>query len=118
MPTYEYDCEVCGNNFELFQSISAPPADNCPNCGGAVKRRIHGGVGLIFKGSGFYLTDYKRAGSTAENKTEGGEEKAKTEGGEKAKTEGGEKAKTEEGKAPSEKAPAETVKKPPAAASE
>jgi len=77
MPTYDYDCEVCGHMFELFHSITAAPADKCPQCGGAVKRRIHGGVGLIFKGSGFYLTDYKKsAKTTAEGKAEAGGEKA------------------------------------------
>ena len=80
MPTYDYDCEACGHVFELFESISAPPADKCPNCGGAVKRRIHGGAGLIFKGSGFYLTDYKKpAKASVEDKAEAGGEKAKTE---------------------------------------
>jgi putative FmdB family regulatory protein len=80
MPTYDYDCDSCGRTFELFQSISEPPAETCPNCGGAVKRRIHGGAGLIFKGSGFYLTDYKKAApASAEGKAETGGEKTKSE---------------------------------------
>ena len=62
MPTYEYKCRECEHEFEEFQSISAEPVKVCPSCQGQVKRLISGGVGLIFKGSGFYITDYKRAG--------------------------------------------------------
>ncbi len=65
MPTYDYDCTDCGHAFEEFQSITAAPLESCPECGGKVQRRINGGAGLIFKGSGFYLTDYKRAPATA-----------------------------------------------------
>jgi putative FmdB family regulatory protein len=61
MPTYDYDCTECSHAFEHFQSITAAPLEVCPECGGKVQRRINGGAGLIFKGSGFYLTDYKRA---------------------------------------------------------
>ena len=64
MPTYEYSCEACGHQFEAFQSIAAEPLRECPECGGAVKRLINGGIGLIFKGSGFYLTDYARSNGT------------------------------------------------------
>lgn len=67
MPTYEYICEKCGHRFDVFQSISAKPLSTCPesHCGkkkwgkGKVKRAISGGAGLIFKGSGFYITDYR-----------------------------------------------------------
>ncbi len=67
MPTYEYYCEKCGHQFDKFQSISAEPLSVCPQdlCGmkrwgkGTVKRAISGGAGLIFKGSGFYITDYR-----------------------------------------------------------
>ena len=62
MPTYEYKCRECQHEFEEFQSISAEPVKICPECQGQVERIISGGVGLIFKGSGFYITDYKRAG--------------------------------------------------------
>ena len=62
MPTYEYKCRECQHEFEEFQSISAEPVKICPECKGQVERIISGGVGLIFKGSGFYITDYKRAG--------------------------------------------------------
>jgi putative FmdB family regulatory protein len=78
MPTYDYDCPTCNQTFEVFQSITAPPLETCPTCGGKVQRRIHGGSGLIFKGSGFYLTDYKKSGENkSESKTEKSEDKAK-----------------------------------------
>ena len=60
MPTYEYRCEKCGHAFEEFQSITARPIKKCPKCGKlAVKRLISAGVGIIFRGSGFYETDYR-----------------------------------------------------------
>lgn len=59
MPTYEYRCKKCGYQFEKFQQITAEPLKKCPECGGAVERLISGGAGIIFKGSGFYETDYK-----------------------------------------------------------
>ena len=68
MPTYEYLCEKCGREFEVFQSISAKPLRTCPKdlCGrkerGRVKRKISAGAGLLFKGSGFYTTDYRSEG--------------------------------------------------------
>ena len=70
MPTYEYICEKCGHEFEVLQSISAGPLRICPKelCGqkkwgrGRVKRKISAGGGLLFKGSGFYITDYRSEG--------------------------------------------------------
>lgn len=67
MPTYEYVCEKCGHEFEAFQSMSAKPLKNCPQdvCikkqwgRGRVKKKISSGAGLLFKGSGFYITDYR-----------------------------------------------------------
>ena len=60
MPTYEYACDQCGHDFEQFQSISAARLLTCPECGeDALKRLIGKGGGIIFKGSGFYQTDYK-----------------------------------------------------------
>lgn len=61
MPTYEYQCRKCGHRFEVFQRIVDPPVRNCPKCRrrGSVEQLISGGSGLIFKGSGFYITDYK-----------------------------------------------------------
>ncbi len=64
MPTYEYECPRCGTTFEEFQSITADPLTECPqkDCGGKVKRLIGAGGGLLFKGSGFYITDYRSDG--------------------------------------------------------
>ncbi|CUU07992.1 putative regulatory protein, FmdB family [Candidatus Kryptobacter tengchongensis] len=64
MPTYEYKCDNCGYIFEEFQSINDEPVKICPKCGGSVRKVISGGIGLIFKGSGFYITDYKRGNSS------------------------------------------------------
>ena len=65
MPTYEYACTECGLEFEVFQSMKDAPLKTC-NCGknGKVNRKIGRGAGLIFKGSGFYETDYKRTAET------------------------------------------------------
>jgi putative FmdB family regulatory protein len=61
MPTYEYICENCRYEFEMFQRISAEPLRICPRCNQqTVVRKISGGTGLIFKGSGFYITDYSK----------------------------------------------------------
>jgi len=62
MPTYEYECSSCGKRHEVFQSMSDLPLTTCPSCGQRVKRRIHGGTGVIFKGQGFYKND-SRSGS-------------------------------------------------------
>ena len=63
MPTYEYKCDACGAEFERFQSIKAAPVKVCPECKKAkVRRLISSGAGLIFKGSGFYITDYRSDG--------------------------------------------------------
>jgi len=82
MPTYEYKCQDCGEKFEEFQNITDPPLTKCPACGGETQRLISGGSGLLFKGSGFYLTDnrsekYKKdaakeksADSISQSKTE------------------------------------------------
>ena len=58
MPTYDYVCDACGT-FEVYQGIKETPLAACPTCGGAVKRKIGAGGGLLFKGSGFYVTDYR-----------------------------------------------------------
>ncbi len=62
MPTYEYECQKCGNRFDLFQSIKDAPKKTCPTCKGRVKRLLGTGAGLLFKGSGFYITDYRKPG--------------------------------------------------------
>ena len=60
MPTYEYECGSCGHKFEKFQKMSDKPVRKCPECGGKVKRLFGTGAAVIFKGSGFYATDYSR----------------------------------------------------------
>src|SRR5437764_8658332 len=94
MPTYEYVCEKCGHHFEQFQSIAAKSLTVCrkEDCGqkswgkGKVKRVISGGAGLLFKGSGFYITDYR-----SENYKAGAKKDvpASTSGGGESKTSGG-----------------------------
>ena len=59
MPTYEYRCPECGHDFEKFQRMSDEPGAECPECGAPAERRLSGGAGLLFKGSGFYITDYR-----------------------------------------------------------
>ncbi|MFA7159012.1 MAG: FmdB family zinc ribbon protein [Kiritimatiellia bacterium] len=63
MPTYEYECGQCGHVFEMFQNMSDKVLDKCPKCGGRIKRLIGRGAGIIFKGSGFYATDYGKSSS-------------------------------------------------------
>ncbi len=82
MPTYDYKCENCKNTFELFQSIKEDPITLCPECGhNTLKKMISMPAGLIFKGSGFYLTDYAKKSSSLTEKTDKKETtpKAKTE---------------------------------------
>ena len=75
MPTYEYVCPKCEHAFELFQSMRDEPIKRCPKCKKlGVKRLVGGGAGLIFKGSGFYITDYKK--TKAPEKAAGGEKAA------------------------------------------
>ena len=60
MPTYDYECTKCGHKFEKTQSMSDKPLKECPKCGKPVKRLIGSGGGIIFKGAGFYATDYRK----------------------------------------------------------
>lgn len=68
MPTYEYECTSCGSGFDVFQSMSDAPLSVCPSCGKALRRKINGGSGVIFKGSGFYVNDSKKASSASGEK--------------------------------------------------
>jgi putative FmdB family regulatory protein len=73
MPTYEYICQKCGKTFEVFQSMKDAPLKTCTFCkNGRVKRLIGRGAGIIFKGSGFYETDYKRSSAKAGGGKSGG----------------------------------------------
>ena len=78
MPTYEYICEGCGERFDYFQPMTSPALENHPDClkgDSNVKRIVSGGSGLIFKGSGFYLTDYKNKKEISENSKDSKSEK-------------------------------------------
>jgi putative FmdB family regulatory protein len=77
MPTYDYRCAACQHEFEEFQSITDKPLKKCPECGGQVKRLLGTGAGIIFKGSGFYETDYKRKPVSSSKPAEKPADKAK-----------------------------------------
>lgn len=92
MPTYDYKCKACDHAWEEFQSIKAPPTKKCPSCGKSkAERQIGGGAGLIFRGSGFYITDYrsdsyKKSAEADKASSSGGESKseAKSDSGSKS----------------------------------
>ncbi len=75
MPTYAYACPKCGHEYDKLQKISDDTRAKCPECGTRGERLISGGAGLVFKGSAFYITDYKRAGE-AKRDGEGAEKRA------------------------------------------
>ena len=109
MPTYDYECGKCGHRFEKFQSIMAKPARKCPGCGRQTAKRLIGtGAGIIFKGSGFYETDYKRNGSKGT-----GTPAAGSEGKSEAKTETKTETKSES-KSETKSSKAETASSKPA----
>jgi len=119
MPTYEYKCDACGAAFERFQPITAQPVKRCPECGKAkVRRLISTGAGLIFKGSGFYITDYRdksysdkakaESGAGGGGEGEGGGETKSDAKGDAAKTD---TAKTEAKSAAADAKPAATPAK-------
>jgi putative FmdB family regulatory protein len=114
MPTYEYKCDACGHTFEKFQSITSEPTRKCPQCGKSKAKRLLGtGAGLIFKGSGFYITDYRSESYKDKAKSESSAPAAPATGDAKPATatsaETKPAAKTEA--APAPKAPAPTASK-------
>lgn len=86
MPTYDYKCLACDVRFEKFQGITAPAIEECPACGGKVKRLIGAGAGLIFKGSGFYTTDYRSEGYKESAKKDKKESSDKSSSSDKSET--------------------------------
>lgn len=74
MPNYDYECRKCGTRFEVFQSMNDPKLTDCaqPDCGGEVRRLLGTGGGIIFKGSGFYQTDYRSSSYQAAAKADAG----------------------------------------------
>lgn len=98
MPTYDYKCDACGHTFEQFQSITASPLKKCPGCGKSKLKRLMGmGAGLIFKGAGFYQTDYRSEGykKSAESETSATKPQSTEKTDSSAKTETKTEAKTE-----------------------
>jgi len=84
MPTYDYFCEDCGHELEAFHSMNAEPLRDCPACGKpALKKKIGAGAGLLFKGSGFYQTDYRSESYQKSAKAEKGESKPKADASKK-----------------------------------
>ena len=101
MPTYEYKCLECDHRFEAFQSMKDDPLESCPECEGGVKKLISSGAGLIFKGSGFYITDYRGDGykeAAKKDKEASGEGKSKSDGGESKGSSGESKGSSGESK--------------------
>lgn len=82
MPTYEYECTNCGHTFERFQSITDEPLKRCPKCRRKIRRLLGTGAGVIFKGSGFYATDYRSSSYTEAQKKENQSDSAKSGGSE------------------------------------
>ena len=87
MPTYQYRCPI-GHEFERFEKMSGRPRTKCPQCGRAAVRIISGGAGLIFKGSGFYITDYRSKAyqEAAKKEAPASAAKEKSSGGKESKT--------------------------------
>ena len=108
MPTYHYICPKCGHDYEKLQRISDTKRVKCPECGTPGERQISGGTGFVFKGSGFYTTDYKRAGekrpSEGEKRPSEGEKRPSE--GEKKEPDKGTKKAAKDKSAKSEKKPA------------
>src|SRR5487761_813168 len=94
MPTYDYVCDACDHKFELFQSITAEPEKKCPECGKRKLRRLIGaGAGFVFKGSGFYQTDYR---SESYKKKAEAESKSSSEASSKSNSDGKSESKSSE----------------------
>ena len=114
MPTYEYKCDACGHAFEKFQSMSAAPVKVCPSCGKRkVRKLISSGAGLIFKGSGFYITDYREQGYKDKAKADSTASETKTETKSDAKPDAKSDAKPAETKAEAPKVEAPKKAEPP-----
>ena len=77
MPTYSYYCQNCDKHFSYFQKMTEEPFTICEDCKGKIKRLITGGTGLIFKGTGFYLTDYKNNNKTKTQNSDSGQKGSK-----------------------------------------
>ncbi|MDP3919930.1 MAG: zinc ribbon domain-containing protein [Candidatus Omnitrophota bacterium] len=98
MPTYDYECTKCGDTFEAFQQITADPLTTCKKCGKKLRRLIGGGGGILFKGSGFYETDYRsQSYKKGAEKDSGDKKPSKPTDGKKSSSEGSDSKKKSEG---------------------
>jgi putative FmdB family regulatory protein len=104
MPTYEYECQRCGHTFERFQSITDDPLKRCPECRGKLRRLFGTGAGILFKGSGFYETDYRSSSYKEGEKRE----KASSTGSSETKSDSKDKAAVSKTKSADSKASAKT----------
>ena len=112
MPTYDYECDACGHKFEKFQSITAAPIKKCPVCGkNKVRRLIGTGAGLIFKGSGFYITDYRDSSYKDKAKSESGGGDTKSESKSESKSGGETKSEAKPDPKPAATEPKPAAKK-------
>jgi len=113
MPTYDYECDACGHQFELYQSFSAPVEKKCPDCGKLKLRRLFGtGAAVVFKGSGFYQTDYRSDAykKAAEKDKPAAESKSETKSDSKAESKS--EAKSSDAKKSSDGGKSEKKKSP------
>jgi putative FmdB family regulatory protein len=104
MPLYEYECSACGNRFEQIQKFSDPPIEVCPKCGKREIRKLLSTPAIQFKGTGWYITDYARAGAkeSKESKESGDSKEAKASGESRASPESGNTKDPNQSKKPSE----------------
>ncbi|MFO1019373.1 MAG: zinc ribbon domain-containing protein [Planctomycetales bacterium] len=104
MPTYDYVCKACGHKWEEFQPITSKPTKKCPECKKLkAERQIGAGAGLLFKGSGFYITDYrsssyKKAADADSKSSSSGSSESKGSSGDSGKSSGGGESKSSGGK--------------------
>ena len=104
MPVYEYECKECKNRFEKMQPITSDPLKECPNCGQNALRRVFQPVGVIFKGSGWYITDNRNSSNNSPKETKGSDKPASTDKPE-SKPESKPKSETSSGESSSSGAP-------------
>jgi putative FmdB family regulatory protein len=112
MPTYDYECDACGHTFELFQSISEPVQKKCPKCGKLKLRRLFGtGAAVVFKGSGFYQTDYRSESYKKAAEKDKPASESKTEGKSESKSETKNSSSESKSSSDSKSAPSKSSKK-------
>ncbi len=94
MPIYGYVCDACGHQLEVFQNMSDAPLKECPECGGELRKQLYP-VGVVFKGSGFYTTDYKGGGGNGSGSSKSGSGESKSESSSESKSESKPESKTD-----------------------